>query len=219
MMFENDETIKEEIQELEKTATDTTLPPALHAEIEDKIHSKRRSLKDLEMREKWTIAAYTIFLALLFSAIPIYAHTFTQDCIIRQLIYVGCAGGLGGVIYNILGFTKYSDKGDFNLRYKWWYFFRPITGVILGVFAFLFVAGGLMSLSGFPNDVFEETCLPVKGIMFYCALAFLAGLSTNAFVKKLNDLAETIFMNKADAKKEFQNPDTSDTVENKKPET
>lgn len=213
-MFENVEMINEEIRELEKKAKDTTLPPAQHAEIEDQISSKRRSLRDLETRETWTIAAYTIFLALLFSMIPIYAHNLTQDCIIRHLIYVGSAGGLGGVIYNILGFTHHSDKGDFNLRYRWWYFFRPITGVILGVFAFLFVAGGLMSLSGITTDFFEGTCLPVKAIMFYCALAFLAGLSTNAFVKKLNDLAGTIFMNTTDAKNEPQNPDTSDKDEN-----
>ena len=47
----------------------------------------------------------------------------------------------------------------------------------------------------------QGLCYSAKGVMFYCAVAFLAGLSNNAFVKKLNDLAKALFMNTIDTEK------------------
>ena len=65
-----------------------------------------------------------------------------------------------------------------------------------------------MSLSTSTIDIPEGICSSAKGVMFYCAMAFLAGLSTNAFVKKLNDLAGTLFKNEADTQKELDDGKT-----------
>ena len=202
IIFKNVESIEEEIDELKKDfkfASD----PEKKTDIYNQIRAKKKTLRNLKAWETWIIIVYTGFFAVIFSMIPLYAYNLTQDCFIRQLFYIGSAGGLGGVIYSILGFIKHYDKGDFNLKKKWWYFFRPITAVILGVISFFFIAGGLMTLSDTAQNVPQGICYPAKGVMFYCAVAFLAGMSNNAFVKKLDELAGTVFKNTADADEEM----------------
>lgn len=202
-MFDSIEVIQREIDELKKEKKNNNTTHARNEEISLLITAKQEIKKKMEVREIWIIIVYTSFLAVFFSVIPIYAYNLTHDCFIRQLFYIGSSGGLGGVVYSILGFTNHFQKGDFNLRNRWWYFFRPITAVILGVFAFLFIAGGLMTLTDTTLSIPQGICYPAKGVMFYCAMAFLVGLSNNAFVKKLNDLAKTIFLNSVDAENEI----------------
>ncbi len=123
--------------------------------------------------------------------------------IIRVLVYVGCSGGLGGIVYSILGFSKHIIQHDFDLSYRWWFFYRPLTAAIMGVFVFFFIVGGLIGL-GVPLQNSSQTAsftqnysiangFTVTSIMFFCALSFLAGFSSNEFIAKLEDLAKTIF--------------------------
>ncbi len=73
--------------------------------------------------------------------------------------------------------------------------FRPIIATILAVGCILFVAGGagLMTLSGLEVEPLTMKNISLKTIMFYTALAFLTGYSTNSFIKKINEVAEVIF--------------------------
>ncbi len=148
------------------------------------------------------ISIYTIICAILFSIIPIFTHiqpylypNITISPIIKTLIYVGCSGGLGGVLYSVLGFSKHYILGNFTLKYIWWYIYRPLTSVLLGIFVFCFVAGGLMGLSLQPNQAVPDITagFAATTIMFYSALGFLVGYSSNHILLKLEDLADTIF--------------------------
>jgi hypothetical protein len=201
MWFETVESVEEEIKTLEDSAGGL-LTEDQKRDTQGKILERKSRRNLVAAREIWIIVMYTIFLAVLFSLIPLYAYNITQDCMIRQLFYIGSAGGLGGIVYSILGFTRHYDRGDFNYRYKWWYFFRPIIAVILGVFSYFFIAGGLLTFTS-SSPEFVSVCSVPKAVMFYCAIAFLAGLSTNAFVKKLNDLADTLFKNVDDTEKDL----------------
>jgi len=153
------------------------------------------SIKYDEAFEKkvWFLFTYTCTWALIFSIIAIGNYYQKFDQIIKILIYVSCAGGLGGVVSNFLGFHHYID-GDFDMNQRIWYYFRPLIAPILGIIAYFFIASGLMTLTGVntPTSDFSKT-ISIPTIMFYCALAFLVGLSTHDFIGKLNDISGTIF--------------------------
>jgi hypothetical protein len=141
------------------------------------------------------IASYTGFLAFVLSVIPIinYVYLTSLDPLLKLMIYVGCAGGIGGIVYSALGFARHYYSGDFKLGYKYWYYSRPIIGSFLGIFSFLFLAGGLMTLANVSKDDFTDVNLILVTKMFYIALAFLAGFSTNNFIAKLKDVSQSVF--------------------------
>ena len=117
------------------------------------------------------------------------------DDLTKLILYVACSGGLGSLAISIFGYMDHLGKDDFDLNYFWWYILRPIIGIIYGTFAFLFVAGGLMALSGTSAPV-SESLFTTKSVMFYCAFAFLAGYAEHSFSLQLKELAEAVFKKK-----------------------
>jgi hypothetical protein len=114
------------------------------------------------------------------------------DNLTTVIIYVACSGGLGSLAFSIFGYMEHLGKGDFDLNYLAWYYLRPMIGIIYGTFAFFFVAGGLMALSGTSAPV-SESLFTTKSVMFYCALAFLAGYAEYSFSLQLKELSEAVF--------------------------
>ena len=142
------------------------------------------------------IGYYTICFIVVLAAIAILTRLYPTglDDMTKLVIYVACSGGLGGLAFSIYGYTRHLLKNDFDLNAVWWYIMRPFIGIVYGSFAFFFVAGGLMTLSG-TSQPLSESLFTTKTVMFYCALAFLTGYSESAFTAQLKELAEAIFKN------------------------
>lgn len=117
------------------------------------------------------------------------------NSLIESLIYIGCSGGIGGTIYCIRGFYQNLVENKFDLIWSWWYFFRPFISVVVGIFVYFFIVGGLLSLGSISEPNYT------KSIMFYCAIAFLAGFSFTQFADKIEELSSTLFLKKKEDKK------------------
>ncbi|MEN6611574.1 MAG: hypothetical protein ABFC24_12090 [Methanoregulaceae archaeon] len=151
--------------------------------------------------KKEVIFWYSIAFAVILAAISIFVYYQSEPFfppIIKLLIWVTCSGGIGGFLYNAMGYNKYSRIGTTDASFKAdqyfpEYIFRPITASFLGLFVFFLVAGGLMSLGTniTVQDISGYTSL--KTIMFYCALSFLAGWANNKVIKKMDDITTAIF--------------------------
>jgi len=152
-----------------------------------------QNLKKREEMKDNFIAVYTMLLTIFFATFAIFTYYQNYDNIVKLLIYVSCSGALGGLVYSIFGYTNHHKQKNFKPEYFWWYFFRPIIATILAVAAFFFVAGGLMTLSGIETEPLATKIYSQKTVMFYSALAFLTGYSTNSFIKKINEIAGVLF--------------------------
>lgn len=148
------------------------------------------------------IGTYIVVTFIFFIVIAYINHQYLgyYDDFVQIILYIACSGGLGACAYSIFGYTYHLGKDDFDLNFCWWFILRPILGIIYGTFAFLFVAGGLMTLSGV---TVSSTLSTPKSVMFYCALAFLAGYSEHSFSAQLKELGEAIFK-KSDKSKEIE---------------
>ncbi|MGD9130167.1 MAG: hypothetical protein PVH73_01170 [Candidatus Bathyarchaeota archaeon] len=110
--------------------------------------------------------------------------------LIRALVYIGSSGGLGGIVYCIRGFYKNIVSKEFDTIWAWWYLFRPFISIVIGIFVYFLIVGGLLSLGA------ASTIDYSRSIMFYCAVAFLAGFAFTQFADKLDELASTLFAKK-----------------------
>lgn len=151
-----------------------------------------RKRSEAEITTIRRIGYYTIFCAviLIMAAVINRIYLASLDDLMQIMIYIACSGGLGSLAYSMFGYIDHLGKDDFDVNYTWWYIVRPFIGIIYGTFAFLFVAGGLMTLSGVSTDA---SLFLTKTVMFYCALAFLAGYAEHSFSLQLKELAEALF--------------------------
>jgi|GEM_PF-2963099 len=138
------------------------------------------------------IGYYTVFCIVILIMVAVITRVYLAplDDLMQIMIYIACSGGLGSLAYSMFGYIYHLGKDDFNVDFAWWYIMRPFIGIIYGTFAFLFVAGGLMTLSGASTDA---NLFLTKTVMFYCALAFLAGYAEHQFSLQLKELAEALF--------------------------
>ena len=124
----------------------------------------------------------------------------------RLIIYCACAGIIGGTTFNIYELVSHLGVGDLDLVYFWWYMARPFIGLAYGTMIFLLVAGGLMTLSGISTDT---NLSQPKTMMFYIALAFLAGYAEEPVSIQIKAIAEALF-------KKPDRPDSSSNDQAKK---
>lgn len=140
------------------------------------------------MKSKVYLGIYLLISLLFLCTVPVIVfYSSIHNEIIRILFYIGASGGIGGSIYSIRGFYQNIGGQTFKTNWIWWYIFRPIISVVSGVFAYFLIVGGLMSINNNPDVTFS------KGVMFYCALAFLAGYSFTKFLEKVESISDNIF--------------------------
>ncbi len=142
------------------------------------------------MKSSDYIGFYLLLVLLILCAIPTATYWYSDQIHserIRFLLYLGSSGGIGGTLYAIRALYTHLGNGDYITSYEWWYILRPVISILIGVFAYFILAGGLMAVSQNPDFG--------KGLIFYCGLSFLAGYSLNQFLDKLKDLSKTIFAN------------------------
>jgi hypothetical protein len=137
------------------------------------------------------VGIYLLLALIVLCLIPVIAYFMKlENGIVRTLVYVGASGGIGGCVYSIRGFYHNLAGKTFEGNWVWWYVFRPLVSVVTGVFLYFLIVGGLMSISASPDVSYN------KGVMFYCALAFLAGFSFTRFADKIEALSDTVFSKK-----------------------
>lgn len=132
-------------------------------------------------------------LSFLFVLIMITILTYfsrIESVLIKSLIYIGSSGGIGGIVYCIRGFYQSIASKQFDFGWTWWYIFRPFISIVIGVFVYFFIVGGLLSLGSISMVDYS------RSVMLYCAISFLAGFSFTQFANKLEELASTLFAKK-----------------------
>ncbi len=135
----------------------------------------------------------------LFALLAIAAFVYLMhlsSLVLKTVLDVGIAGGIGGVLYAIEhGFInhwlEFEEGPPSSAKYPssaiLWYFFQPITGFIAGGVAYLLIAGGLWAV-GTPTQIDYS-----KSILLFCGIGFLAGFAFRKFNAKLDDLTDTLF--------------------------
>ncbi|MGA2682091.1 MAG: hypothetical protein ABSF44_09875 [Candidatus Bathyarchaeia archaeon] len=151
--------------------------------------------KKKQIEKTKTIVGFYL-LAAIFVLIAIASVTYFEhlnSVLLKTVLYVGVAGGLGGVFYGIRGFIYHTSEDDFDPKWRWWYLYHPVTGFVLGVLAYFLIVGGLLTLGSVSQVDYT------KGILLYCSISFLAGFSAKKFNEKLDELASTIFSTSSSA--------------------
>ena len=113
-----------------------------------------------------------------------------NDSLIRSLIYIGSAGGLGGTVYCIRGFYQNAGTGSFSFNWVPWYIFRPFISIVTGIIIYFLLIGGLLTIGSVSKTNTSSS------IMFYCSISYLAGFSFTQFYDKIDELTSTLFSSK-----------------------
>jgi hypothetical protein len=105
---------------------------------------------------------------------------------IQVPIFCILSSGYGGLLYLFRAiYVNKCVNNNWNDNWHIWYYIRPITSMLSGGIAYIFLKAGLLILE--TEKIKEPT-----NFGFY-ALAFIAGLNVDNFVKKLEDIAKTVF--------------------------
>lgn len=142
---------------------------------------------------EWFSSGFTILLVFIAILTRLNYIIIPPDNLTRLIIYVACAGGLGGLAFSMYVLVYHVGRQeDYKPEYANSYYLRPFLGALYGIFVFFLIAGGLMALSGTSTPL-SENLYSTKSFMFYIALAFLAGYAEEPFSIQLKDLAEALF--------------------------
>lgn len=109
------------------------------------------------------------------------------------LLLGGIAGALGVQLRSIVNFVGHACFANDLDAKLWWpyYAIRPITGFILGVALIAIVQAGFLSL---PSTASHR-------VLWWAALAFLAGFGEEEFTQRLRSVSKSIFGDKAQAQR------------------
>ena len=143
---------------------------------------------------KYTVATVLVLLSVfiyLYSGAPPFSLEPGPGGLWRgvMLVLMLLAGAIGGCLYNFRGITKHLTQEDFYPRYEISYLTRPVSGGLCGLFVFVLVYGGVLTLS-VPAD---ETLPSMRAVMLYVAISLLAGYGSHEFLQKVKELNKAIF--------------------------
>jgi hypothetical protein len=103
-----------------------------------------------------------------------------------QAIACTAMGLLGGSLYCLRGVYLNSCVHDrWNSKWYIWYFLRPATSTISGLASYIFLKAGLL--------VLDATTKSDSTPYGYLAIAFIAGYNVDNFLKKLEDIASSVW--------------------------
>ncbi|MBC8376203.1 MAG: hypothetical protein H8E26_09150 [FCB group bacterium] len=108
---------------------------------------------------------------------------YTNNLVAFQAVYIGA---LGGIIYCLRGvYLNSAVKKKWSKDWYVWYYLRPLTSAISGYVSYVFLRAGLLVLDakGMEGDTYYG----------YLAFAFIAGYNVDNFMKKLEEVARTIW--------------------------
>jgi cation transport ATPase len=127
------------------------------------------------------------------------------------------AGILGAVIRCIYNFFTYWGKGEFDFVWIWYYLFSPFIGGALALVFYFIIRGGFFTAN---NDLGNLNNL---NLYSFTGLSMLVGLFSREALRKLQTIAETVFVKVEKTKSEKQktnnpanNSSNSASVDNSK---
>ncbi len=126
------------------------------------------------------IGIYLVFSLIFLILIPFWALSLNLSFSI--LIFVSCAGGIGGILYAMRGFYQHIAQNDFDDKWFWWYLFRPFQGAIAGIFTYFFIAGGLIGIEN----------LTQNKIYLIISLSFISGYGFTQFANSIVSIGRKI---------------------------
>lgn len=131
---------------------------------------------------KWFLLLYEVALLVVLG----YLALFPDDVTGLLVFQCGIAGGSGGALYCLRGlYLNVSVKDQWDGKWALWYLARPVASVVMGVMAYVFIRAGLL--------VLEATDQESSSQYGYLAVAFLAGLNVDNFIKKFESFADSAF--------------------------
>lgn len=93
---------------------------------------------------------------------------------------------IGGILYCLRSvYLNRCVHDRWNKSWEVWYYLRPLTSLICGVVAYIFLKAGLVVL-----DASQESDAGNYG---YYAFAFFAGLNVDKFVAKIEEIGKSLF--------------------------
>lgn len=130
------------------------------------------------------IVLFSFSSLLLAVSVEIIRHELlVENKLIAQCVFIG---GVGATTYCLRTVYLNIIKGleDYD---KWaiWYYLRPILGLVMGGISWLFLKAGLLALQ-------SESSSPLQGAVFM-SLAFIAGYNISQFLRKLEDIADSLW--------------------------
>ena len=136
---------------------------------------------------KIVIALFVYHLLLVVSGA--YFRFYWNNCSMCQInsiwIDVSLFGLIGGCIYCTRSlYLQYCVKKEWDNRWVIWHIIRPFVSTICGAVSLLFVRAGLLVFQAAPAETPSH-----YGIY---ALAFIAGLNVDNFIKKIESIFKEI---------------------------
>ena len=114
-----------------------------------------------------------------------FKMTFYSKEIPSEWIHVLFFGFLGGVIYCIRGiYIQYCAKKEWDNRWILWHIVRPFVSLVAGGMSLVFIKAGLL--------IFTTTANEIDRTYTVYALAFLAGLNVDNFMRKIESVFNEI---------------------------
>jgi len=107
------------------------------------------------------------------------------------------SGGVGGILYCLRAvYLNACVRGEWSKNWEVWYFIRPLVSLISGGVSYIFLKAGLL--------VLEAQEIDGSSSYGFLALAFIAGLNVDNFVKKIESIAESAWgIGKSRTSKDF----------------
>jgi len=134
-----------------------------------------------------------VYLILLLIAVVLFGASVYYDNInlgpTNAKLAVCCTlvGVLGGVTHCLRAFYLHRCVlKDWQADWVPWYFIRPVVSGVMGFISMLFIKAGLLAFSS-TTEVQTE-----NRTVLYLAVAFLAGYNVQNFLKKLEEVSESL---------------------------
>lgn len=103
---------------------------------------------------------------------------------ITTLMYSVFAAGIGGIIYCLRGvYLSASVRNDWNKAWYPWYYIRPMVSLLMGGVSYVFLRAGLL--------VLESHSKPNSTHIAFYAVAFIAGLNVDNFLKRIEAIGKS----------------------------
>lgn len=141
---------------------------------------------------RFTIVVSVIYLLGFFAALSSFTVALLEgtlpDFLLPYKLFVASAlaGGFGGVVYCMRGvYQAVSAEKNWDSDWFVWYILRPVNSVVMGGVSYIVLKAGLLVLEATP----EEGGSPFG----YLALAFVAGFNVSKFLRKIEDVAKSIW--------------------------
>jgi len=111
--------------------------PAQHTGDEPSNQDKHKQLKIHLIGIYILLAGVVLGLGIVFT----YTRIVLTDPLLKDLIYIGFSGGIGGVVSCARAFYRYNgiSKREFDLSWSWWYIMRPFIGMRWGSWLFFYL--------------------------------------------------------------------------------